>query len=159
MIVAMGHQGQIGQNNQLLWSIPEDLKRFKKLTMGHHILMGRKTFESIGRALPGRPNIVITRNPTWHHPGIQTAQSLSEALDLAKNAGEAEAFVIGGGEIYKQALPQTSQIHLSLVDYHGEADTFFPIPELDRWQEEQVEHHDASEKTLAWTYKKLTRQL
>ena len=104
LIAAVARNGAIGKDNALLWRLPEDLKFFKRTTLGCPVLMGRKTFESIGRPLPGRRNIVITRNATWQHDGVEVAHSLDEALTLA--AQEARVFVIGGGELYAQALPR-----------------------------------------------------
>lgn len=113
----------IGKGGDLLVRISDDLKRFKALTMGHPIIMGRKTYESIGRPLPGRTNIVITRNPEFKPEGVIICSSIEEALD---KAGSDEAFVIGGGEIYAQALPFTSKIYLTIVESGTEGNVFFP---------------------------------
>lgn len=112
---------------KLLWQLPGDLPRFKKLTMGHPIIMGRKTYESIGKALPGRTNIVVTHNPNFVALGALGAKSLEQAFEIAKSSpGSEEAFVIGGGEIYKQALPFTNRLYLTLVESDEPGDTFFP---------------------------------
>lgn len=127
----------LGFHNELLWKIPEDLKRFKALTTGHPIIMGRKTYESIGCPLPNRTNIVITRNADYVAPGCFVATSLGDALDRArsietqhaeeKNDGaEQKIFIIGGAEIYNQALPFADVLHLTLIDGDKEADAFFP---------------------------------
>jgi dihydrofolate reductase len=127
----------LGFQNELLYKIPEDLKRFKELTKGHPIIMGRKTFESIGRPLPNRLNIVVTRNADFKQKGVVVADSLEAALKAAstppqpspyqgEGANADEIFIIGGGEIYKQALPFTDRLYLTLVDGNKPADTFFP---------------------------------
>ncbi len=124
LIAAVARNGAIGNDNQLLCRISEDLKFFKRTTLGHPIIMGRKTWDSIGRPLPGRRNIVITRNPQWHADGTERAGSLTSALDLARN--ESKVFVIGGGEIYAQALPLADELVLTEIDADFDADTFFP---------------------------------
>lgn len=136
IIVAVGKNNRaIGKTGALLWRISDDLKRFKALTTGHPIIMGRKTFESIGRALPNRTNIVITRNMDFKADGVLVAKSLEEALRLAPNKVEGlaqgnnknpEIFIIGGGEIYKQALPLCEKLLLTEVESDAEGDVFFP---------------------------------
>lgn len=120
----------IGYENKLLWHIPEDLKRFKSLTQGHPIIMGRKTFESIvailGKPLPGRINIVVTRNPEYAEPGAETAGSLEAAFAIAERENPTEIHIGGGAEIYNAALPYASRLHLTLVDSDAPGDTFFP---------------------------------
>jgi dihydrofolate reductase len=126
-IVAMGKNRQIGLNNKLLWHNKEDLQNFKKLTLGHHILMGRKTFLSIGKPLPGRENLVLTRDVHFEAPdGVLTVHSIERALIAAQASGETELFIIGGGEIYKETMSILDRIYLSTMDYDGAADTFFP---------------------------------
>lgn len=133
IIVATTCNFAIGRKGDLLFHISDDLKRFKALTMGHPIIMGRKTFESFPKgALPGRRNIVVTRNPDYTAPGIETAKSLEEALAMCGTSSE--CFVIGGGEIYSQALPLASKIELTLIDCSvDDADTFFPVLSSDEW--------------------------
>src|SRR5438067_9831623 len=114
LVVAMDANRGIGIDNKLPWHLPEDLAHFKRVTLGHPIIMGRKTWDSIGRPLPGRRNIVITRNPQWHADGTERASSLTSALDLARN--ESKVFVIGGGEIYAQALPLADELVLTEID-------------------------------------------
>ncbi|WP_303311986.1 dihydrofolate reductase [Hymenobacter sp. BT730] len=145
LIVAVAENNVIGRNNQLLWHLPDDLKHFKQLTLGHPIIMGRRTYESIGRPLPGRTNIVVTRQQDWQAPGVTTAFSVPEALEAAGKLDE-EVMVIGGGEIYQQALPAVDVIYLTEVHHHFEGDAYFP--ELDRavWQEETRERHEPDEK-------------
>lgn len=126
IIVAHDDNLGIGRNNQLLWHISDDLKRFKKLTLNHPIIMGRKTYESIGRPLPGRTNIVITRNKELKIEGCRITNSLDEAIKLAKEEDNEEIFIIGGGEIYKQALPLTDKLYITKVEGNYNADVFFP---------------------------------
>lgn len=139
MIAAMSRNRVIGVNNRLPWYLPEDLKRFKSLTQGKPLVMGRKTFESIGRALPGRLNIVITRDPHYQREGIRVCHSLDEALQLADHQalidGADEIMVMGGGEIYRQALVVADRLHLTEVDVEVEGDAFFPDFERDEWEE------------------------
>ncbi len=130
IIAALGKGRAIGYKNDLLWKIPADLKRFKALTTGHPIVMGRKTFESIGRALPGRINIVVTRNTDWRFEGTVVTESLEQALEKAAEAND-EIFIIGGGEIYAQALPRADRLYLTLIEDEKEGDIFFPEYERD----------------------------
>ena len=124
LIVAVARNGVIGKDNRLPWHIPEDLKRFRALTMGHHIIMGRRTWESIGRPLPGRHSVVITRDPDYAAPGAQVVHSLTDAV--AACGGDTEAFVIGGAEIYREALPHADRVYQTevMADYTG--DVWFP---------------------------------
>lgn len=126
IIVAHGDNREIGNKNNLLWHISEDLKRFKMLTTGHPIIMGRKTFESIEKVLPNRTNIVITRNTKWEFPKVLVVNSLEKAINKARDIENKEIFIIGGGEIYKQALPYTDKLYITQVKGTFEADTFFP---------------------------------
>jgi dihydrofolate reductase len=126
MIAAVAKNLAIGKNNQLLWHLPEDLKRFKTITQGHAVIMGSKTFESLGRPLPRRTNIVIAINQDYQAPGAVVAHSIEEAITAAKKYEPEEVFVIGGGSIYKQFLPLADKLYITLVDKDFEADTFFP---------------------------------
>ncbi|MBN2548338.1 MAG: dihydrofolate reductase [Anaerolineales bacterium] len=135
IIVAMDQAGGIGKGGKIPWHLRADLQRFKRLTMGHHILMGRKTFTSIGRPLPGRTNILITRQTNFAEDGCQTARSLAQALAIAQAQGEEEAFVIGGGEIFTQALPMADRIYLTRVHVDAGCDVFFPPLDLSEWAE------------------------
>lgn len=130
IIVAHSRNMVIGKGNDLIWKIPNDQARFKKLTMGHPVVMGRKTWESIlekFRPLPGRTNFVITRDSSYSAPGATVAISIENALTGARQApGNEEIFIVGGGEIYKQALPLTDRLYLTVVDKEVEGDTFFP---------------------------------
>src|SRR5690606_5122657 len=139
IIVAVSANNAIGKNNQLLWHLPADLKHFKNITSGHTIIMGRKTYESIGKPLPHRRNIVITRQPQLQLAGVEIVHSLDEALALCQN--EAEVFVIGGAEIYRQALPLCQRIYLTRVHKHFDGDAFFPELDYETWQEIEKEDH------------------
>ncbi len=121
-----GEDRAIGLNNELLWHIPEDLAHFKKTTFGHPVIMGRNTFLSLGRPLPGRKNIVLTLDKEEDFEGVEMAYDLHDALELASKADPEEIFIIGGAAIYKAMLPYTDRLYLTLVPGHYEADTFFP---------------------------------
>lgn len=143
LIVAIGPNREIGHNNKLLWHISEDLKNFKKITSGKSVVMGRKTFDSIGKALPNRKNIVLSRDVTFHPEGIEVISEPLMALDLAlefNDSEESELVVIGGAEIYKIYLPYVHKIYLSEVDYNGPADAFFPELNLSEWREIHTEN-------------------
>lgn len=137
VIVAVAENNVIGANNDLIWRIPDDLKRFKALTTGHSIIMGRKTFESIGRPLPKRQNIVVSRNQNLQIEGCTVVSSLQSAFALC--AKESEVFVIGGGQLYRQALPLASKLYLTKVHKAFEGDTFFPDISMDEWREVYTE--------------------
>ena len=127
IIAAVGRNNRaIGKAGALLWRISDDLKRFKRLTLGHPVIMGRKTFESIGKALPDRTNIVITRHSDFRADGVVVARSLEEAIEIASKQEEKEIFIIGGGEIYQQALPLCRKLLLTEVESDAEGDVFFP---------------------------------
>lgn len=137
IIVAMDAQRGIGIANTLPWKLAEDMAHFKRLTTGHPILMGRKTFDSIGRALPGRRNIVITRNAEWRHDGVEAAGSLAAAVALLT---EAQAYIIGGAEIYRQSLDLADRLIVTEIRKTYDCDAFFPAIDASRWQEtERVE--------------------
>jgi dihydrofolate reductase len=149
IIVAMANNRTIGKDNQLLWHLPQDLKYFKRITMGKPIVMGRKTFESIGRPLPGRLNIVITRQQNWQHDGVKIVHTIDDALQLAEahsiiNGGD-EVMVIGGAEIYKAALSKATKLYLTRVDAEIEGDAFFPIIDDQVWVEVSRESFSSSE--------------
>jgi dihydrofolate reductase len=126
LIAAVGENGEMGHNNELLWHLPGDLPRFKQITMGSPIIMGRKTYDSIGRALPGRLNIILTENLNWQAEGVTVANSLDRALDLAKVENSGKAFIIGGGQIYKLFLAYATSLEMTEVYDTPIADTFFP---------------------------------
>jgi len=132
IIVATDAQRGIGINNTLPWRLPEDLAFFKRTTSGHPIIMGRKTFESIGRPLPNRRNIVITRNATWRHDGVEAVTSLEAAEKLI---GDTEAFIIGGAQIYAEALPRAERLVITEIDKTFDCDAFFPPFDRQKWKE------------------------
>lgn len=144
LIVATDTENGIGKNNQLLWHLPEDLKFFKRTTSGHTVIMGRKTYESIGKPLPNRRNIVISRQENFKIEGVEVYQTLNAAIKACHD--ENEAFIIGGGEIYKQALPFTQKIYLTKVHHQFDADTFFPTLEATQWEVILKEDHLPDEK-------------
>jgi dihydrofolate reductase len=133
LVVALARNRVIGAGNRLPWRLPEDLRRFKRLTMGAPVILGRKTHESIGRALPGRRNIVVTRRPDARWEGCEVAGSLEAALALAGDAPE--VFVIGGAELYRLALPRADRLYLTLIDADYDGDTFFPDFDPADWRE------------------------
>ena len=139
LIVAVSENGVIGRENALPWHLPGDLKRFKAITMGKPIIMGRKTFESIGRPLPGRTNIVLTRDANFSHDGVETALDLAEALRVAQErtgtSEDDEAMIIGGAGIYKLALPSAHRIYLTEVHMTVSGDTYFPDINRRDWSE------------------------
>jgi dihydrofolate reductase len=126
LIVAVDQKGGIGKNNQLPWHLSSDLKRFKSITMGHHLVMGRKTYETIGKPLPGRTMIVVTKNPSYHPGGCIIANSIEQALKVAEANNEDEVFIIGGGEIFTQSIDIANKIYLTTVHAVTNADVFFP---------------------------------
>lgn len=156
IIVAFDAQQGIGINNSLPWRLPEDLARFKRITTGHAIIMGRKTFESIGRPLPNRRNLVLTRNADWRHEGTEVVNSLKAAIKLI---GDEEAFVIGGADIYTQALPLCSQLLVTEIHQEAACDTFFPAIDRERWREFERSTHYSEQNKFNYafvTYKIVT---
>jgi len=145
-IVATAKNNVIGKDNDIPWYLPADLKYFKRVTLGHHIIMGRKCFESIGRPLPKRTNIIITRNLFFTATNALVCHSLEEALSIAFDNGEEEAFIIGGGEIYRQAMPFVDKIYLTEVDLEIEGTVFFPDLPEDKWKLIASESHQADAK-------------
>ena len=131
IIAAAAENNALGKDNRLIWHLPEDLKRFKRLTSGHAIIMGRKTFESLPKALPNRHNIVISRNKSYTAAGASVCHSLKEAMVLADN--DSQPFIIGGGQVYEQAIEIAHKIELTRVHKDYEADTFFPFIDLSKW--------------------------
>jgi dihydrofolate reductase len=157
IIVGIGKNREIGFKNQLLWRLSEDLKNFKKITMGHCIIMGRKTYESIGRPLPGRTNIVITRQKDFLREGIEVVHSLDEAIELSKKKNDDEAMVIGGEAIYKLALPLATKIYLSKISFEGEADAFFPPYNPENWDVFKSSSFEADGANPSWEFLEMTR--
>ena len=144
LIVALSENYVIGREGQLPWHLSADLKRFKKLTMGHHIVMGRKTYDSIGRQLPGRTSVVLTRQTDWAVEGVLTATDLETALELAGD--DEEVFIIGGSQIYQLALPLVERLYVTRVQTSVSGDTYFPEITSEQWQLEQTESFSADEK-------------
>jgi len=156
MIVAMDRGRLIGKEGGLPWRLSADLRRFKQLTMGHHLIMGRATLESIGRILPGRTTIVLSRNPDYRPAGVLVAPSLDQALRFCQD--DAEVFVVGGGQVYAEALSRADRIYLTTVDAELAGDTWFPELASARWRTVLDEHHAADEKNeYAHTFRILDR--
>ena len=145
LVAAVAANGIIGAKGQLPWSLPEDLKHFKRLTMGHPIIMGRRTWESLKRPLPGRENIVVTRTPGYDAPGAAVASSLEAALALC--VGEPVVFVIGGNRLFAESLPMAAGLVMTEIDRDYEGDTWFPEYDRSRWKESQREQHVTAEGT------------
>jgi dihydrofolate reductase len=130
LLVACADRGVIGRDNALPWHLPEDLRHFRETTLGHVLIMGRRTFASIGRPLPGRHTIVLTRDPAWHHPGCAIAHSLAGAIEAARTAGLGEIFVVGGAQVYCEALPLADRVLMTRIAIDVAGDAFFPaLPE------------------------------
>ncbi len=142
----MSQNRVIGSENQIPWYLQEDFRFFKRTTLNHHIIMGRKTFQSIGKPLPKRTNIVVTRNPFFIASGVITANSLENALSIAAENGETEAFILGGGTIYEQSLPFLDNIYLTEVETEISGDTFFPKLDFDEWQSSEIMSHPKDNK-------------
>lgn len=152
LIAARARNGVIGLDNRMPWYLPEDLAYFKRVTLGKPVVMGRKTFESIGRPLPGRLNIVVTRNPDWQAAGVQVAHSLDAALALAAAAAPEEIMLIGGAELYRQALPQADVLYLTEIDAEFAGDAFFPEVDLARWRIDREEAGQRDSDGLRWRF-------
>ncbi len=172
LIAAAAENDVIGAHGELPWKLSADLKRFRELTTGHPVIMGRKTYESIGRPLPNRQNIVVTRQPDWTAEGVEVVHSLEEAVDSVAGSrlqvpgspsyvpnsqfqipNSSEVFIIGGGEMYKQALPSAQRIYLTRVEATVEGDAFFPALNSEEWTEVSREDHPADEKNqFAFTF-------
>ncbi len=144
IIAAAGLNNELGKGNDLVWHLPDDFKRFKKLTTGHHIIMGRKTFESFPKPLPNRIHLVITRNKNYNPEGVIVVHSMEEALEIAKN--DEQPFIIGGGEIYNIGMKFADKIELTRVKNTFEADTFFPEIPSEEWELVSEEFHEKDEK-------------
>lgn len=156
IVVAISENNGIGKDNQLLWHLPADLKHFKEITTGHAIIMGRKTFDSIGKPLPNRRNIVVTRNKDLKIENVEVVNQLGDAISLCTD--EKDVFIIGGAEIYKQALSLCNQIYLTRVHENFEADVFFPEINASEWNETEKITFEPDEKNkLAFTFSTLER--
>lgn len=143
IIAAIAKNNALGMNNKLIWHLPEDLKRFKRVTTGHHVIMGRKTFESLGKPLPNRTTIIITRNKNYKASNCLVVNSLDEALENAKQ--DKNPYILGGAEIYKLAMPIADKLDLTIVHHEFEADAFFPVIDTSIWKEISRENFKADE--------------
>ena len=147
IVVAKASNNVIGAKNDLIWHLPNDLKHFKSLTSGHPIIMGRKTFESVGRPLPNRTNIVVTRDQNWNAEDIEIASSLQKAIEAAKKIDD-DIYILGGGNIYKQAMEFTDILYITEVHHEFDGDTYFPEIDSDEWEEVEREDFKKDEKHL-----------
>lgn len=145
IIAAIGKNGELGKDNDLIWHLPNDLKRFKKVTAGHHVIMGRKTFESLGNPLPNRTNIIITRNKNYQAEGCVIVSSLEEAIETATKE-DTNPYILGGAQIYKQAITLVDSLDLTLVAAELDADAYFPKIDTAIWKETSREDFSADEK-------------
>jgi dihydrofolate reductase len=145
LVVAIGKNGEMGKDNKMPWHMPKDLKHFKEITSGYPVIMGRKTYESIGKALPNRTNIVVSRRENWFEEGILIVGSLKEALKFAQKINES-VMVIGGADIFKQTMDIADTLEVTLVDSEFDADTFFPTINTKEWKLTTEEFHTKDEK-------------
>jgi len=146
IIAAISTNNALGKDNQLIWHLPADLKRFKKVTLGHHIIMGRKTFESLGKPLPNRTTIIITRNKNYTQSGCIVVNSLNEAIEAAK--ADTNPYILGGAEIYKQAMSIADKLDLTLVHQSFDADAFFPEIDFNLWEESSREDFESDDLNI-----------
>ncbi len=161
MIAAAGENNTLGKEGDLLWHLPDDFKRFKKLTMGHPIVMGRKTFDTFPKLLPGRTHIIVTRQKDYHVEGCLVAHTIEEAIELAKkSAGSDKICIIGGGQIYKLALPYAHEIELTRIHHTFKGgDAFFPEFNMSEWKLEKAQEHPADARhQYAFTYQTFVRK-
>lgn len=157
LIAAMGKNRAIGLDGRMPWHLPAELQHFKKTTMGKTIVMGRKTWQAIGRPLPGRQNIVVSRNPDFHAEGVDLAASVDDAVAMSQSD---EVMIIGGGQLYTLALPSAERMVLTLIDIEPEADTWFPEWDDGSWSQVSVEHHPVNdENELAYRIVELRRRV
>ncbi|WP_262691154.1 dihydrofolate reductase [Kordiimonas aestuarii] len=156
MIVAMAENRAIGKGNALPWHLPADLKHFKSVTMGKPMIMGRKTFDSIGRPLPGRRTIVVTRDAGWHRDGVDVAYTLERAIELAETVNE--VMIVGGAQIYQQALPHADRLYVTEVSIEADGDAFFPAFSKEDWQETDRQDFAAEGDTPAYSFVIYDRQ-
>ena len=157
MIVAYGKNWEIGLNNEMLWHISEDFKNFKTITSGHHILMGRKTFESIGKPLPNRTSIVLS-NSGFEYDGVHTFNDIQKSINFTRESGEEELFIIGGANVYESLFPYVDKMYLSEVNFEGDADAFLKPIDFSTWDLTAEKEYDAiiedeKVKSPAWKFK------
>jgi dihydrofolate reductase len=159
ILVALSESGIIGCEGQLPWRLPDELKYVKRTTMGHTLLMGRKTYESIGRPLPGRTSIVLSRDPDYApDPNVLVRASLEQGLELARQRGESEAFVFGGETVYAAALPAADRLYLTRVHCDVEGDARFPVFDMEEWKLVSEEHHERDDRhAYSFTFQVLDR--
>jgi len=158
-IVATAKNNVIGKNNDIPWYLPADLKYFKKITLNHHIIMGRNCYESIGRPLPKRTNVIVTRNLYYTASNCLIVHSIEEGLEIAKNNGVEEVFIIGGAQIYEQSVAYWDRLYLTEVDLEVEGDVFFPEIDLSNWKTISADPHQAAGKNeFDYTFKILERK-
>ena len=158
-IVAMSQNRVIGKDNKIPWHLPADLKYFKKTTLDHHIILGRKCYESIGRPLPRRTNIIITRNSNYKAEGCVVVSSINEALEFSRKAKQAEVFIAGGGQIYEQSMHLWDKLYLTEVDIEAEGDVFFPKIINAQWNLlSEIKHQADNVNSYDYTYKILERK-
>lgn len=155
IVAAVSENNILGKNNQLPWHLPADLKYFKQLTTGHHVLMGRKTWESIGKPLPNRISLVVSRSENFRPEGAIVVRTIEEGIETAREAGEKELFIIGGGEIFRLTFPLADRIYLTRINHFFDGDVFFPEIDTDVWEEIENQRFDADGKNL-YTYSFLT---
>lgn len=159
LLVAMDERRGIGKQGRLPWRLSKDMKRFRELTMGHHIVVGRKTFESIGKPLAGRQMIIVTRDRDYKVAGCFTVHSITDAIEMARAHGETELFICGGAEVYRETLDLAERIYLTEVHADSDADIFFPEFNRDDWLETASEPHTADEKNeYPFTFVVLVKQ-
>jgi dihydrofolate reductase len=161
LVVARARNGVIGKDGELPWQLPADLRRFKAMTVGKPVIMGRKTFDSIGKPLPGRHNIVLTRDAAWTAAGVTVAPNLAEAIAAAGLDPRARAdaiMVLGGAQVYAQALPSATRIEVTEVDAEPEGDTILPAFDMTRWQEVAREAHAAADGQPGFAFVTLVRR-
>lgn len=151
LVVAAATNNAIGKDGKMPWHLPGDMKHFKNVTWGMPVVMGRKTFESLGKVLSGRKNIVITRQPGWHADGVVPVKNIEDALFVAKETDAKEVMVIGGGEIYRTLFDKASRIYLTRVEAEPEGDTFFPSLHSEEWYLVSQQNHEADDKN-AYNY-------
>ncbi|WP_264566498.1 dihydrofolate reductase [Flavobacterium sp. N3904] len=157
MIAAVAENNALGKNNELVWHLPNDFKRFKSLTTGHHIIMGRKTFESFPKPLPNRTHIVITRQKNYNPEGCIVVESMEDAIAICPE--NEISFIIGGGEIYNLGLPYTDKLEITRVHHNFEADVFFPAINTDEWTQVQTEFNPKDDKHLFdYTYQTFAKK-
>jgi dihydrofolate reductase len=158
LIWAMTRNRVIGRDNALPWRLPDEMRHFMRTTLGHAVIMGRKQFDAMGKPLAKRTNVVVSRNPTYVANGAVVVRTIEQAIEYARAAGDDEAMVIGGGEIYALALPKADRLYFTLIDTEMDGDTFFPAFDEGQWKEVEREDHAADERhPFAYSIKVLDR--